>query len=310
MRGTKRHRQGKPRRCAPRTYRLDRAGLRPPSRFAIGARRFRIPRRAQMARHRRSPATKVSRYRMVGLMITRATLPRNQKLLMEKSMRAAEAEAVIGASAVNVVLDIAAASSRVGQIAALVATATAARAFGSVGFVCPDVLLRVRGATSNLRQELATNGATFGTVNGPTIFVTASAPSCAEDDVRVLLHRGLGGFVPADVPASFDVEGFAPAAILGASLAVTAIFVRRVLREPADGRSHAFEMLPADYTGPVADLDAALPAHLAFLGIGHLGQASLFCASLLGSLDGYRRYDMLDDQEIDPANYSTQLLVS
>lgn len=243
-------------------------------------------------------------------MINRATLRRNQKLLMEKSIPAAEAAALIAASAVNIVVDDAASSSRVGQIAVLVAAATASRAFGRVGFIGPDVPLLVRGATSSLRQEVARCGAAVGEVGGPTIFVTTETPRCGLDDIRVTLDRGVGGFVPADVPATFDLDGFAPAALLGASLAVTSVFGRHVLKEPDDGRSRAFDMLPSGYTGPVADLDRALPAHLAFLGIGHLGQGALFCASLLGGLDDRRHYDLLDDQEIDPANFSTQLLVA
>jgi hypothetical protein len=244
-------------------------------------------------------------------MISAKTLPRHHKLLMEKAMSASDAAAVVAGASVNVAYDEDAASNRLGQIAVLTVVATAVRAFGNVAFVGPEHELLVRGGPgSTLYRALREAGGHAGAIVAPTIFV-ASNVNGKPGDLRVTMRRGVGGVAAAESDEPFDLNAYPPATILGASLAVSDMFRRSILGEPDDGRTRSFDLLPRGFEGNVDRLDMALPAEMAFLGVGHLGQAALFAAALLGRVDDVRTYELLDDEEIDPeANFSTQLLLS
>jgi hypothetical protein len=249
---------------------------------------------------------------VVGVKINRSTLPRNVKLLMDRGMPYAEASATIGRSGIFVVVDPAAARSRVGQIASIIAIATASRAFGRVAFmVAVDAPLGVRSAgAATLREALTEVGGVEGELDYPMLYVGETVPPPGTHGVRVVLSRTSGGVAPADATEPFDVDGYAPAAVLGASLAASELFLENVLLEPASGRTRIFDMLPTECRKPIAELDLVLPKRISFLGVGHLGQAAIFVASLLGSVDDKRSYALQDVDVIQPANASTQLLVS
>ncbi len=221
-----------------------------------------------------------------------------------------EATAVIEQSRITVSVDGEAAGSRVGQIAAIVAVATASRAFGSVIVdLAHDEPLRVRNAGGRgLRDALFAAGGVEGTPTASRLMIGNQVPPDGSRGVRIVLRRSIGGVAPADLIEPFDMDAFAPAAILGASLAALDLFSVDVLAEPDGGRRRTFDLLP-DYFGPVARLDDLLPVNIGFLGVGHLGQAALFAAALLGPVDDERTYFLFDDDKIEPANSSTQLLV-
>jgi hypothetical protein len=243
--------------------------------------------------------------------MTRATLPRHIKILIDQGLTPDEAFARVERSLVRIVIDEAAVNSRIGQITAFIAVASATRSFGRVYIDAADAPLKVRwSAGHSFLSAVVELGAQCASSDCPAIVIGSTArPEL--NGVRVIVDGSTGGVAPTDVGAPFDLDGFVPAAVMGGSLAVLDLFMKDLLSDVSAGtRERRVTLFPATEKREWSTLDHALPTRLGFLGLGHLGQAALFVASLMGPLDDRRTYTLQDMDAIEPANYFTQLLVT
>jgi hypothetical protein len=222
----------------------------------------------------------------------------------------------------QLIIPPAAAHSETGQVTALIAAATGARAFpAGVRIVLPDdaALLTAAGnGAGSLAAALTDVGGsvtTFTAADLPTVIVGDAAIEVPGITiaVRAIARGWAGGAVPTARPCPSVVPGVLGATTAGA-IAVSEVFQAfHGIDARAAYRSAGFSLwdpsVPWDTPAAVGPALQLLPSEIWLLGLGHLGQAAAWLLRALPYADpGAVNVTLQDGDTIATENWGTSLL--